>query len=113
MKKSTLLKITAIASLVIIAVLGSVYGYISVRDYIKVKRDAEALDTARQFLKDNRPGKAFELLKVRDQGITGNQQQWLHLELDVLEHIGNADRLRYLYDRNPGIFQGMKLRRSW
>jgi len=106
MKKSTLLKITAIASLVIIAVLGSVYGYISVRDYIKVKRDAEALDTARQFLKDNRPGKAFELLKVRDQGITGNQQQWLHLELDVLEHIGNADRLRYLYDRNPGIFSG-------
>jgi hypothetical protein len=104
MKKRRTPRVLVIGLLVIVAGALAVWGFTSIRNLIKTARNEQAFQEAKSFLVDNRPAKAFEIIRMRDRSIPDKKEKWLHLEIETLNKLGNIGRLGSLFERHPEAF---------
>ncbi len=88
----------------IVIICGGILLY-GLRSQILKIQDQQSYTTAKNYFAAQRPDKALEIIRTRDRTITNDRSaDWIELEIDTLEKLGNVDRLRYLFDQNPSAF---------
>ena len=105
MKRSATLRILLKAGIVLISVCALYFSFFAVRTQIQKFKDERSYQSAKSFLASQRPDKAIEIIRDRNRKLIGDRSaDWLDLEIETLERLGNFGRLRYLFDQNPAVF---------
>jgi len=88
----------------ILLICGCILFY-ALRSQIVEVRDEQSFTTAKNYLSAKRPDKAIEIIRGRDRSRSGKRTaDWIDLEIETLDELGNIARLRYLFDQNPDAF---------
>lgn len=105
MKRRSARRILLIAGIIVVTGSLSVFAFFELRIQIKLFRDEQSYQSAQHELADKRPDKAIEIIRNRDRNLSGaRKNDWIDLEINTLEKLGNTNRLRYLFDQNPSAF---------